>query len=140
MHSPESPQVPAFCGDVKMTSPQLKPACSNRLEEIAGTCGDSGGGRPYTCARVTRDLYIDTLCSRVCERGKESPQVPANVPERRQGMVTDQQVRRLRKLSNTEKNQEIAASKAGMDPKTARKYLAANRLPSEMKFAPAQRN
>jgi len=31
-------------------------------------------------------------------------------------MVTDEQVRRLRKLSNTEKNQEIAASKAGMDP------------------------
>lgn len=47
-------------------------------------------------------------------------------------MVTDQQVRRLRKLSNSEKNQEIAASKAGMDPKTARKYLAANRLPSEL--------
>jgi hypothetical protein len=47
-------------------------------------------------------------------------------------MVTDHQVRRLRKLSNTEKNQEIAASKAGMDPKTARKYLTANRLPSEM--------
>jgi hypothetical protein len=47
-------------------------------------------------------------------------------------MVTDHQVRRLKKLSKTEKNQEIAASKAGMDPKTARKYLAANRLPSEL--------
>jgi Mu transposase-like protein len=47
-------------------------------------------------------------------------------------MVTDKQVRRLRKLSNTEKNQEIAASKAGMDPKTARKYTALNRLPSEL--------
>src|SRR5215469_17987007 len=47
-------------------------------------------------------------------------------------MVTDHQVRRLRKLSNTEKNQEIAASKAGMDAKTARKYLTANRLPSEL--------
>lgn len=47
-------------------------------------------------------------------------------------MVTDHQVRRLRKLSNTEKNQEIAASKAGMDPKTARKYMALNRLPSEV--------
>ena len=47
-------------------------------------------------------------------------------------MVTDHQVRRLRKLSNTEKNQEIAASKASMDPKTARKYLDANRLPSEL--------
>ena len=47
-------------------------------------------------------------------------------------MVTDKQVRRLRKLSNTEKNEEIAASKAGMDPKTARKYLVRNRLPGEL--------
>ena len=48
-------------------------------------------------------------------------------------MVTDQQIRRLFKLSNTEKTQEIAASKAGMDVKTARKYLRVRRLPSEMK-------
>jgi hypothetical protein len=36
-------------------------------------------------------------------------------------------------LSNTEKTQEIAASKAGMDVKTARKYLRARALPSERK-------
>jgi len=48
-------------------------------------------------------------------------------------MVTDEQVRRLRKLSNTEKNQEIAASKVGMDPTTARRYLGLERLPSELK-------
>ena len=48
-------------------------------------------------------------------------------------MVTDEQVRRLRKLSNTERNQEIAASKAGMDPTTARRYLSVDRLPSELK-------
>ncbi|HVI77831.1 MAG TPA: IS21 family transposase [Candidatus Acidoferrum sp.] len=36
-------------------------------------------------------------------------------------------------MSNTEKTQEVAASKAGMDVKTARKYLRARRLPSEMK-------
>jgi hypothetical protein len=48
-------------------------------------------------------------------------------------MVTDQQIRRLYKLSNTEGTQAIAASKAGMDVKTARKYLRARRLPSEMK-------
>jgi hypothetical protein len=47
-------------------------------------------------------------------------------------MVTDEQVRRLRKLSNTEKNREIAASKAGMDPTTARRYLELERLPSEL--------
>src|ERR1039458_9880010 len=48
-------------------------------------------------------------------------------------MVTDQQIRRLYKLSNTEDTLAIAASKAGMDVKTARKYLRAQRLPSEMK-------
>jgi len=46
-------------------------------------------------------------------------------------MVTDEQVRRLRKLSKTEKNQEVAAAKAGMAPNTARKYLGDPRLPSE---------
>src|SRR3954451_579302 len=47
-------------------------------------------------------------------------------------MVTDQQIRRLFRLSNTEKTQEIAASKAGMDVQTARKYLRERQLPSEM--------
>jgi hypothetical protein len=36
-------------------------------------------------------------------------------------------------LSNTEKTQEIAAAKAGMDVKTARKYLRARTLPGERK-------
>ena len=36
-------------------------------------------------------------------------------------------------MSNTEKNQEIAAAKAGMDPTTARRYRALERLPSELK-------
>ena len=48
-------------------------------------------------------------------------------------MVTDAQVRRLRRLSKTEKNQELAAAKAGMAPKTARDYLGDPRLPSERK-------
>ena len=48
-------------------------------------------------------------------------------------MVTDQQVRRLFKVSNTERTREIAPAKAGMDVKTARKYLRARRPPSEMK-------
>jgi hypothetical protein len=38
-------------------------------------------------------------------------------------------------LMNTEANQEIVASKAGMDPKTARKYRRDGRLPSEMAAA-----
>jgi hypothetical protein len=49
-------------------------------------------------------------------------------------MVTDSQIRRLRKLSRTEKSVEIAAAKVGMDPKTARKYLRSGRLPSEMRL------
>jgi hypothetical protein len=36
-------------------------------------------------------------------------------------------------MVNTEQTQEIAAAKAGIDVKTARKYLRARRLPSEMK-------
>jgi hypothetical protein len=48
-------------------------------------------------------------------------------------MVTDAQVRRLKRLSKTEKTQELAAAKAGMDVKTARKYLQEGGLPSEMK-------
>ena len=48
-------------------------------------------------------------------------------------MVTDQQVRRLFKLMQTEKNFGIAAAKAGMDEKTARKYRRLGKLPSELK-------
>ena len=47
-------------------------------------------------------------------------------------MVRDQQVRRLFKLIQTEKNFGIAASKAGMDEKTARKYRNLGKLPSEL--------
>jgi transposase len=48
-------------------------------------------------------------------------------------MVKDQQVRRLMKLMQTEMTKAIAASKAGMDEKTARKYLRFGKLPSELK-------
>jgi hypothetical protein len=48
-------------------------------------------------------------------------------------MVTDQQIRRLFKLMQTEKTQAVAAAKSGMDEKTARKYVKAGKLPSELK-------
>ncbi len=48
-------------------------------------------------------------------------------------MVTNHQYRRLLMLINTEKTQSIAALKAGMDVKTARKYLRSNTAPGEMK-------
>jgi hypothetical protein len=44
-------------------------------------------------------------------------------------MVTDSQVRRLKRLSKTEETKEVAAAKAGMDPKTARKYLQSGKMP-----------
>jgi len=50
-------------------------------------------------------------------------------------MVTDQQVRRLWMLINGEKTQATAAVKAGMDVKTARKYLTSGTLPSQCKTA-----
>ena len=46
-------------------------------------------------------------------------------------MVTDSQVRRLKRLSKTEETKDIAAAKAGMDPKTARKYLQSGKMPGE---------
>lgn len=46
-------------------------------------------------------------------------------------MVTDQQVRKLMKLIQSEKTLGLAAAKAGMDEKTARKYRRSGRLPSQ---------
>jgi hypothetical protein len=46
-------------------------------------------------------------------------------------MVSDEQVKRLRRLAGQKLLVEVAAAKSGMDPKTARKYLRARRLPSE---------
>ena len=47
-------------------------------------------------------------------------------------MVTDRQVKRLWRVQE-KLSLEAAAAKAGMDPKTARKYLRNRRLPSEMR-------
>ena len=47
-------------------------------------------------------------------------------------MVTNEQVRNLMKLIQKEKTLSIAAAKAGMDEKTARKYRRAGKLPTEM--------
>jgi hypothetical protein len=47
-------------------------------------------------------------------------------------MVTNQQVRRLFKLMQTETTGYVAAAKSGMDDKTARKYVKAGKLPSEL--------
>jgi hypothetical protein len=46
-------------------------------------------------------------------------------------MVTDEQVRRLMKKVQTEKSLAVAAAKAGMDEKTARRYRRSGKLPSE---------
>jgi hypothetical protein len=54
-------------------------------------------------------------------------------------LVTDKQVRRLFVLVKTEGNQEIAAAKAGMDAKTARKYRRLGRVPSELPAVPRWR-
>src|SRR3954471_20980790 len=48
-------------------------------------------------------------------------------------MVNDQQVKRLWRLAGQKLRLEIASAKAGMDPKTARKYLRDRRLPGEMR-------
>ena len=54
-------------------------------------------------------------------------------------MIADAQVRRLMKLIRTEKTLAVAAAKAGMDEKTARKYRDAGRLPSQLAAEPTWR-
>src|SRR4051794_36433269 len=51
---------------------------------------------------------------------------------RRFSMITDQQVRKLRRLDGNGLPKEVAALRAGMDAKTARKYRRAGKLPSEV--------
>ena len=48
-------------------------------------------------------------------------------------MVTDQQVRKLMDELNKHGQLGMAAMRAGMDPKTARKYRDSGKLPSELK-------
>ena len=48
-------------------------------------------------------------------------------------MVTDRQVRRLMQLMETGEKLMVATLKTGMDEKTARKYIRAGKLPSEVK-------
>jgi hypothetical protein len=60
-------------------------------------------------------------------------------PEGGGSLITDRQVRRLFALVKTEQSREIAASKAGMDAKTARKYVRLGRLPSEVESVPRWR-
>jgi len=48
-------------------------------------------------------------------------------------MITNNQIRRLRKMKQQGKKLGISAVKAGMDEKTARKYLRLDKLPSEVK-------
>jgi len=50
-------------------------------------------------------------------------------------MVTDQQVRKLMKLIQSEQSLGLAAAKAGMDEKTAGKYRRLGRLPSQCQQA-----
>jgi hypothetical protein len=53
-------------------------------------------------------------------------------PQEAPWMVTDLQVRRLRKLMSEGYTLSSSATKAGIDEKTARKYLNSENLPSEM--------
>jgi len=48
-------------------------------------------------------------------------------------MITDNQVRRLRRLMQTERTLSSSSAKAGMDEKTARKYIRLDKLPGELK-------
>ncbi len=48
-------------------------------------------------------------------------------------MITNNQVRKLKKYLSQGKTLEISAARSGMDEKTARKYRDQDKLPSEIK-------
>jgi hypothetical protein len=48
-------------------------------------------------------------------------------------MITDAQPRMLRRLDHQGAAKELAAAKAGMDPKTARKYRRLGNCPARLK-------
>ncbi len=50
-------------------------------------------------------------------------------------MISDRQARKVITLMQTERTQAIAAAKAGMDEKTARKWALLGKLPSEVKIS-----
>jgi hypothetical protein len=52
---------------------------------------------------------------------------------RRFSMITDQQIRKLRQLDGRGIAKEVAAARAGMDAKSARKYRRLGKMPSEVK-------
>ena len=54
-------------------------------------------------------------------------------------MVQDRQVRKLHMLKTREETLGAAASKSGMDEKTARKYLRSGKLSSQSKIIPGKR-
>src|SRR5260370_21014773 len=66
----------------------------------------------------------------ICEQVyiMESPQ------PRRFSMITNQQVRKLRRLDGQGIAKEVAAARVGMDAKTARKYRRLRKLPSEVRI------
>ena len=50
-------------------------------------------------------------------------------------MITDNQVRKLKKYLSQGKTLEVSSARSGMDEKTARKYRDLNELPSAIKAA-----
>jgi len=50
-------------------------------------------------------------------------------------MITDNQVRKLKRYLSQGKTLEVSSARSGMDEKTARKYRDLNKLPSEIKAA-----
>jgi hypothetical protein len=78
---------------------------------------------------LTRLQANDNWISR-CRDGSTLSRTHTNT---RFWMVTDQQVRRLRRFDLQGLPRERASDKAGIDPKTARKYRRLGKLPSEVR-------
>src|ERR1700722_1719560 len=79
---------------------------------------------PSYPSRITTTIRIPGLTAAVHHREPLSRRFP---------MITDHQVRRLHHLDRHGLPKELAAAKAGMSPKSARKYPLLGRLRSDVK-------
>ncbi len=109
-----------------------------RLDKVSGRLSPVIG--PQVAVELTGLDEIDAVCRGPVTldwRQLEFPATTNGIPRffradpDHEGMVKDQQVRRLVKLKKNEKTLTMAAAKAGMSRKTARKYLKSGKLPSQ---------
>ncbi len=113
---------PMASGEIKMAFAITEPDAGSNTHNLSTTAQSVAGGG-YRIRGDWRQLEFPATTNGIPRFFRADPD--------HEGMVKDQQVRRLVKLKKNEKTLTMAAAKAGMSRKTARKYLKSGKLPSQ---------